>query len=121
MPNKRAEKKKKEFEMVIFHATRRNIHRLVRKCQTKRFIIQLVFLCNFGYGATSMEKDFIQCDKIYLKSQYYESKALNLIPDHQRMLFRNSTPKLFNADIPGSRLGYVTKLKLYYKIIDKVE
>ena len=29
-----------------------------------------------------MEKGFIQCDKIYLKSQYSESKALNLIPDY---------------------------------------
>lgn len=85
MPNKKAKKektKKKNSNLLFVHATRRNIHWLVRKCQTTQFVIQLFFLWNFGYGATPMEKGFIQCDKIYLKSQYSESKALNLIPDY---------------------------------------
>ena len=80
---KKRKRKKKVFEIVIFHATRRNIHWLVRKCQTSQFIIPLFFRWNFDYGATPVEKSFIQCDKIYLKSQYSaESKALNLIPDN---------------------------------------
>lgn len=79
---KKKKQKKKNSNLLFVHASRRNIHWLVRKCQTTQFVIQLFFLWNVGYGATLMEKGFIQCDKIYLKSQYSESKALNLIPDY---------------------------------------
>lgn len=77
----KSKRKKKELEIAIYPGNQTK-YSLVWKCQTTQFITQLFLLWNYYYCATPMEKGFIQCAKIYLKSQYSKSKALNLIPDH---------------------------------------
>lgn len=107
-------KRKKKYEIVIYPGNQTKCS-VVWKRQITQFIIQLFLLWNFYYCVSPVEKVLFSVLKLIWKVNIPKERSFNLIPEHQRMLFRNSTPKLFNVDILRCRLGYVMKIMLCWR------